>query len=168
MLNTYTHNQLRAIASVDEKKFPFCTSKTHFFYFTHLFLQNTHISLSIIHIYSNKIFISLTQHNPHSHHLSQDRRLQPPTVQQDWRRNPHKPIIPESQRKPVKKKKEKKKKQNPVTKPKSPQRTTKKLAPQSPIPLIHTHNHWYHRPTPIITITIASSSTKNRSKPTKF
>ena len=36
--------------------FAFCTSKTYFFYFTHLFLQNTHISLSIIHIYSNKIF----------------------------------------------------------------------------------------------------------------
>ena len=37
--------------------------KTYFFYFIHLFLQNTHINLSIIHIYSNKIFISL----PHSH-----------------------------------------------------------------------------------------------------
>ena len=43
-------------------------SKTYFFYFTHLFLQNTHISLSIIHIYSNKIFISLTQPNSHCHH----------------------------------------------------------------------------------------------------
>ena len=28
--------------------------KTTFFYFTHLFLQNTHISLSILHIYSIK------------------------------------------------------------------------------------------------------------------
>ena len=32
----------------------FCTSKTYFFYFTHLFLQNTRISLSILHIYSIK------------------------------------------------------------------------------------------------------------------
>ena len=30
------------------------------FFYIHLFLQNTHISLSIIHIYSNKIFIFLT------------------------------------------------------------------------------------------------------------
>ena len=50
---------LRAIASIDAKFFPFCTSKTYFFYFTLLFLQNTHISLSIIHLYSNKIFIFL-------------------------------------------------------------------------------------------------------------
>ena len=38
-------------------------SKTYLFYFTHLFLQNTHISLFIIHNYWNKIFISLS----HSH-----------------------------------------------------------------------------------------------------
>ena len=42
------------------KKFPSYTSKIYFFYFTLSFLQNTHISWSIIHIYSNKIFISLT------------------------------------------------------------------------------------------------------------
>ena len=53
---------------------PFCTSKIYFFHFTHLFLQNTHISLPILHVYSNKIFISLpTQpptytHNPHRYH----------------------------------------------------------------------------------------------------
>ena len=40
--------QLRAITSVGAKFFPFCTSKTYFFYFTHSFLQNTHISLSIL------------------------------------------------------------------------------------------------------------------------
>ena len=51
---------IRASTSVCAKKFSFCTSKTYFFYFTHLFLQNTYISLSIIHIYSNKIFIFLT------------------------------------------------------------------------------------------------------------
>ena len=49
---------LRASTSVCAKNFPFYTSKTYFFYFTHLFLQNT--SLSIIYIYSNKIFIFLT------------------------------------------------------------------------------------------------------------
>ena len=48
---------VRASTSICAKFFPFCTSKTYFFYFTHIFLQNTHISLSIIHIYSNKIFI---------------------------------------------------------------------------------------------------------------
>ena len=32
----------------------FCTKKSTFFYFTHLILQNTHIGLSILHIYSIK------------------------------------------------------------------------------------------------------------------
>ena len=49
-------NGVRASTLVFAKFFPFYTSKTYFFYFIHLFLQNTHISLSIIHIYSNKIF----------------------------------------------------------------------------------------------------------------
>ena len=45
----------------------FCT-KNLLFYFTHSFLQNTHISLSILHVYSNKIFISLpTQPLTHNH-----------------------------------------------------------------------------------------------------
>ena len=55
---------LRAITSVGAKFFPFCTSKTYFFYFTHSFLQNTNISLSILHVYSNKIFISLPTQPP--------------------------------------------------------------------------------------------------------
>ena len=56
------------------KFFHFAHLKSTFFYFTHLFLQNTRISLSIIHVYSNKIFFSLpTQppthtHNPHRYH----------------------------------------------------------------------------------------------------
>ena len=53
-------NNVRVSILVCAKNFPFCTSKTFFFYFTHLFLQNIHISLYIIHIYSNKIFIFLT------------------------------------------------------------------------------------------------------------
>ena len=44
------------------KKFSICTSKTYFFYFTLPFLQNTHINLSIIHIYLNKIFIFKSIH----------------------------------------------------------------------------------------------------------
>ena len=32
----------------------FCTKKNYFFYFTHLFLQNTYINQSILHIYSIK------------------------------------------------------------------------------------------------------------------
>ena len=57
---TLLFSSIRASTSVCAKLFPFCTSKTYFFYFTCLFLQNTSISLSIIHIYSNKIFIFLT------------------------------------------------------------------------------------------------------------
>ena len=54
------HKTIRAFTSLCAKKFLSYTSKIYFFYFTHLFLQNSHISLSIIHIYSNKIFIFLT------------------------------------------------------------------------------------------------------------
>ena len=48
---------IRAITSAGVKNFAFYTSKTYFFYFTLLILQNPHISLSIIHLYFNKIFI---------------------------------------------------------------------------------------------------------------
>ena len=57
-----------------QKICPFCKKKTCFFYFAHLFLQNSHISFSIIHNYSIKYLffplssLSQTQHNPHSHH----------------------------------------------------------------------------------------------------
>ena len=116
-----------------QKKFHFEHLKPTFFYFTLLFLQNTHINLFIIHIYSNKIFISLTlsspsqtQHNPHSHHLPHRHQ------------NPHKPITPESQRKLVKKKRNKPSKKNQKT-PKNNQ----KPAPQSLIPPTHNHNHYH-------------------------
>ena len=65
---------LRASASVDAKNLSILQKKTCFFYFAHLFLQNSHISFSIIHIYSIKysffplLSLSQTQHNPHSHH----------------------------------------------------------------------------------------------------
>ena len=47
---------VRAITSVGAKFFPFCTSKTYFFYFTHSFLQNTNISLSILQDISIKYY----------------------------------------------------------------------------------------------------------------
>ena len=47
---------------MDTKNLYIYTSKTYFFYFTLPFLQNTHISLSIIHIYLNKIFIFRSIH----------------------------------------------------------------------------------------------------------
>ena len=50
---------VRAITSAGVKNFPFYTSKTYFFYFTLLFLQNPHINLSNIHLYLNRIFIFL-------------------------------------------------------------------------------------------------------------
>ena len=65
---------LRASASVNAKNLSILQKKTCFFYFAHLFLQNSHISFSIIHIYSIKYLffplssLSQTQHNPHSHH----------------------------------------------------------------------------------------------------
>ena len=37
-----------------QKICPFCKKKTCFFYFAHLFLQNSHINFYIIHIYSIK------------------------------------------------------------------------------------------------------------------
>ena len=46
--------RLRAITSVDANLPSILHKKNYFFYFTHLFLQNTHISLSILHIYSIK------------------------------------------------------------------------------------------------------------------
>ena len=72
---------------------PFCKKKTCFFYFTHPLLQNTHISLFILHIYSIK-YSFLTQylatindqsssnHQPSLHHQP----TQPPSSSQ-----PHQP-----------------------------------------------------------------------------
>ena len=46
---------LRVSTSVDANFYSILHEKTYFFfYFTYLFLQNTHISLSILHIYSIK------------------------------------------------------------------------------------------------------------------
>ena len=61
MLKNYSHQWIyiyivRAITLVGAKVFPFCTSKTYFFYFTHSFLQNTHINLSILQDISIKYY----------------------------------------------------------------------------------------------------------------
>ena len=60
----------------------FCTKKkNYFFYFTHQFLQNTHISLSILHIYSIKysffyiFFIILSLIDPLSHRPITQRKV---------------------------------------------------------------------------------------------
>ena len=51
------------------KNFVNFAKQTYFFYFTPQLFQNTHISLSIIHIYSNKIFIFTHQQRLiHTHH----------------------------------------------------------------------------------------------------
>ena len=49
----YVHD-LRAISSVDANLSSILHKKSYFLYFTHSFLQNTCISLSILHIYSIK------------------------------------------------------------------------------------------------------------------
>ena len=46
--------RLRASTLVDANFLSILHQKNYFFYFTHSFLQNTHISLSILHIYSIK------------------------------------------------------------------------------------------------------------------
>ena len=72
---------IRASPSVGAKNFPFCISKIYFFYFTPSFLQNTHISLSILHSYLIKysffyIFYYFLTHglsfwpNHRHHHLA--------------------------------------------------------------------------------------------------
>ena len=64
--------------------------KKLFFYFTHSFLQNTHISLSILHIYSIKyslfynfllftLSLPLSLIEPQSHHYQRSLRTQPPS-----------------------------------------------------------------------------------------
>ena len=60
----YTYACVRALMSMDAKFLSILQKKHVFFYFTHLLLQNTYISLSILHIYSIKyLFLNhLTQY----------------------------------------------------------------------------------------------------------
>ena len=69
-----------------------------FFHFTHLFLQNSHISLSFLQVYSNKIFISLPTQPPTQTGITLEsiqpisRKLEKQTQQQDrCTRNQHNP-----------------------------------------------------------------------------
>ena len=74
---------------------PFCKKKHAFLYFTHSFLQNTNISLSILHIYSIKYSKPSHHHpdqyiatisdqylasiiNPHNHHHQASLIINPP------------------------------------------------------------------------------------------
>ena len=52
-------SQTQALTSVGAKDSVYFTQKTYFFYFTLSLLQNTHISLSIIHTFLLKIIFSL-------------------------------------------------------------------------------------------------------------
>ena len=74
-----------------------------FFHFTHLFLQNSHISLSFLHVYSNKIFISLPTQPPTQTGITLEsiqpisRKLEKQTQQQDrCTRNQHNPTTQSS------------------------------------------------------------------------
>ena len=81
---------IRAITSVGVNFPSILHKKSYFFYFTHSFLQNTHISLSILHIYSIKysLFFYFLLFSPSPKPislrttLSLSHRLEPP---------PHKP-----------------------------------------------------------------------------
>ena len=80
---------LRAITSVGVNFPSILHQKNYFFYFTHSFLQNTHINLSILHIYSIKYsfflqffiilsliaFLSQTQSERTETHLPQNNSL---------------------------------------------------------------------------------------------
>ena len=81
---------LRATTSVHSKFLSILYEKTYFFYFTHPLLQNTHISLSILHIYSIKyslfynfllftLSLPLSLIEPQSHHYQRSLRTQPPS-----------------------------------------------------------------------------------------
>ena len=59
VLIKFVGSQLRATASVCLKDSVYFTQKTYFFYFTPSLLQNTHISLSIIHTFFIKIIFLL-------------------------------------------------------------------------------------------------------------
>ena len=52
-------SQTQALTSVGAKDSVYFTQKTYYFYFTLSLLQNTHISLSIIHTFLLKIIFSL-------------------------------------------------------------------------------------------------------------
>ena len=67
------HARLRASTLVDANFLSILHQKNYFFYFTHSFLQNTHISLSILHIYLIKYSFFLhyhLSHKPNTTHLA--------------------------------------------------------------------------------------------------
>ena len=75
------------------KNFVNFAKQTYFFYFTPQLFQNTHISLSIMHIYSNKIFI-FTHHQQsiHTHHQP----TQPPSSKTIITMHHHQPPSPQN------------------------------------------------------------------------
>ena len=75
------------------KNFVNFAKQTYFFYFTPQLFQNTHISLSIMHIYSNKIFIfTHHQRSIHTHHQP----TQPPSSKTTITMHHHQPPSPQN------------------------------------------------------------------------
>ena len=103
------HRGLRATTSVHANFLSILQEKTYFFYFTHSLLQNTHISLSILHIYSIKYLfflhffiisfplllsgtLSQTQHKPkitHTHQPTHPPTHPPPSTHNHQPPSPH-------------------------------------------------------------------------------
>ena len=91
-MQTFPRATLRVTTSVRANFLSVLQEKTYFFYFTHSLLQNTHISLSILHIYLIKysfflhflLFPSLSS-LAQTHHLvfSVHTHTQPATLQQN-------------------------------------------------------------------------------------
>ena len=96
----YQSYVLRAFTSVLLNFLSILHEKTYFFYFTHPFLQNTHIGLSILHIYSIKYsffynFLLFLTHYPslsQTEHYQWSFHTQPPSLRKANPFNPAKSI----------------------------------------------------------------------------
>ena len=98
----YTCRPIRASSSVRLYFLSILQRKTYFFYFTNSLLQNTHINLFILHVYSikyslfyNFLFftpslpLSLSQtHGYHHHHHHHPAKSSPPNRRQDHQNPP--------------------------------------------------------------------------------
>ena len=97
LYDTWTKPIIRATTSIHANFLSILQEKTYFFYFTHLLLQNTHISLSILHIYSIKysfflhflLFPSLWNKLTNLSSPSSHTHTQPATLQQNSSSHTH-------------------------------------------------------------------------------
>ena len=142
--------------------------KTYFFYFTHLFLQNTHISLFILHIYSIKYLfflhffiisfplllsgtLSQTQHKPkitHTHQPTHPPTHPPPSTHNHQPPSPHR----KSKQKFQTPQKIQTEIPNPTKNPNSKSKPHKKSRHLNPIindsHCLDPQRHWSSRPRP--------------------